>query len=309
MANVRILLATYNGSKYIREMIDSIIRQDYTDWELILSDDGSTDMTFQILETYAKSMPEKIVHYRSGVRFGNAQDHFLHLLKVFCDAPYIMFCDQDDVWHCDKITKTLSKMKEIEIDNYPSMVHTDLCVVDENLSVIDPSFMHYSKLSGSRLRTRQLLPHNVVTGCTMMINRALAKKAAEKIPCDGVYMHDWWLALLASTCGSTGFLPESTIEYRQHGKNSVGAKNVRSLKHIVNQLLTGQMNQNMKATFDHAEAFYTCFKDSIPSEKLNLIATYVNLGHKNAVVRRFGYIRHGFWKAGFLRNISQILIG
>ena len=121
MSTVLILLAAYNGQKYIGEMVDSIICQDYTDWHLILSDDSSSDSTFSILEDYANKYPEKITHYKSGKKFGNAQDHFMHLLSLHNDAPYIMFCDQDDVWHKDKISKTLAKMKEIEIEETPAL--------------------------------------------------------------------------------------------------------------------------------------------------------------------------------------------
>ena len=88
MSTVRILLATYNGEKYIGEMIDSILAQDNRDWSLVLSDDQSRDGTAAILDAYAKEYPDRIRHYRSGLHFGNAQDHFLHLLEQFPDAKH-----------------------------------------------------------------------------------------------------------------------------------------------------------------------------------------------------------------------------
>ena len=225
---VYILLAAYNGCAYIREQIDSLLLQDHTAIKIILSDDGSSDDTLKILNEYAQKYPEKILHYRSGVRFGCAQKHFMHLLGVFQDAPYLMFCDQDDVWHTDKVRKTLAKMQKLENgEMVPTMVHTDLRVVDGDLKEISPSFWKHSNLDGSRLALNQLLVQNVVTGCTMMINRPLAQLACRSVP-QKVLMHDWWLALLASACGRTGFLTEQTIDYRQHGNNSVGAKDVRS---------------------------------------------------------------------------------
>ena len=99
---VEILLASYNGEAYIREQIDSILAQSDKRWHLTVSDDGSTDGTAKIIDEYVARYPERIVRYRSGIRFGNARDHFFHLMKM-CDAPYMFFCDQDDVWYPQKI--------------------------------------------------------------------------------------------------------------------------------------------------------------------------------------------------------------
>ena len=98
--SVEILLAAYNGSKYIREQMDSILNQTDTRWHLTVSDDGSTDGTLSILDAYAAQFPEKISVYRSGIRFGNARDHFFHLMRR-CTAPYILFSDEDDMWRPD----------------------------------------------------------------------------------------------------------------------------------------------------------------------------------------------------------------
>lgn len=305
-----ILLATYNGSKYIGEMIESIVSQDYQDWHLIVSDDQSTDNTREILDAYVEKFADKMTHYRSGCRFGNAQNHFMHLLSEFHDAPYIMFADQDDVWHPDKIRKTYQKMKETENDSaFAVMVHTDLRVVDQELNCIHPSFMRMSDISGTRVQTKQLLLQNVVTGCTMMLNRKAAEIAIQYQTDEKIAMHDWWIALLCSVCGKIGYLNEATIDYRQHGTNSVGAKNVRSIKHICNQLKTRQFTRNMEGTYANAAMFLQCFAPLIPRNKKKMIARYADLANKNGFVRRLSYIRYGFWKAGFLRKIGQIIFG
>lgn len=309
MNSVRILLATYNGSKYIGAMIDSILAQDYTDWQLILSDDGSKDETPEILEGYAKKYPDRISHYRSGMRFGNAQDHFMHLLKVFGDAPYIMFCDQDDVWHPNKISKTMDKMEQIEVPGKPAMVHTDLRVVDGQLNVMDPSFMHFSKLQGDRLELNHLLVQNVVTGCTMMINRALAELAVSRIPEEGILMHDWWLALLAAAVGTTGYVQEATIDYRQHGNNVVGAKNSRSLSYIFGKLKNNGIGAAMQHTYHQADVFCETFGDMmLPSDKA-LVATYGKLKNAGYFARRSAFVKHGFYKIGASRVIAQMIWG
>lgn len=309
MADVLILLATYNGSKYICEMIDSIILQDYQDWHLILSDDGSTDTTVQILEKYAKKMPERITHYQSGMRFGNAQNHFMHLLKTFHDSSYIMFCDQDDVWHTDKISKTMVKMKQIELSGKPAMVHTDLRVVDGQLNLIDPSFMHFSKLRGDRLGLNHLLVQNVVTGCTMMINRELAELAVSRIPDQGIMMHDWWIALLASAVGSVGYVDDATIDYRQHGNNVVGAKNTRSLSYIMNKLKNNEIARVMDKSYRQAEKFDECYADLLSAEKRDIVLQYSDLKNKNFVIRRYVFVKYRYFKIGMSRVVAQMIWG
>ena len=306
---VRILLATYNGSKYIQEMINSILAQDYTNWQMILSDDGSKDETAEILEGYAQKYPDQIIHYRSGMRFGNAQNHFMHLIKVFGDAPYIMFCDQDDVWHSDKISKTMEKMEQIEISGKPAMVHTDLRVVDGQLNLMDPSFMHFSKLRGDQLKLNRLLVQNVVTGCTMMINRALVELAVSRIPEEGILMHDWWLALLASAVGTTGYVEEATIDYRQHGNNVVGAKNIRSFSYMKNKLKDTEIALAMKKTYQQAEKFAECFADVLSEENRELVTRYSKLKEKNFVARRGTFIRYGYLKIGAARVLAQMIWG
>lgn len=309
MDRITVLLATYNGSKFVRQMIDSVLAQDYADFHLVLSDDGSKDDTPEILEAYACQYPDKITHYRSGMRFGNAQNHFMHLLQQFHDAPYIMFCDQDDYWHPDKMRKTLAKMKEIEKDSLPAMVHTDLQVVDGELKQMDPSFMHFSKLKGDRLALNQLLVQNVVTGCTMMLNRALAELACNRMPEGKILMHDWWLALIAAAMGTTGYLNEATIDYRQHGNNVVGAKNTRSASYILNKIKNDGVKSAMVQTYEQAKIFETCFGSMLSGEARKKVHTYAAMTDKNWFSRRIQFMKHGFLKCGVQRIVAQFIWG
>ena len=309
MCQVTVLLATYNGSKYIRQMIDSVLAQDYRDLRIILSDDGSKDETPTILAEYAERFPDRVVHYRSGLCFGNAQGHFMHLLKKFHDAPYIMFCDQDDVWHPDKVTKTLRKMKEIEKPGIAALVHTDLRVVDGGLGEMDSSFMHYSKLRGDRLQLNKLLVQNVVTGCTMLINKALADLACSHMPESKILMHDWWLALIAAAMGTTGYLDEATIDYRQHGNNVVGAKNTRSFSYILGKLKNASVKNAMLQTYAQAKAFNDCFGLLLSEENRQLVELYAAGADKNGLARRMVFLKYGFLKYGLHRIAAQLIWG
>ena len=310
MPTVLILLAAYNGSAYLRRQIDSILTQDYSRWHLILSDDRSSDDTLDILTHYANSMPDKITLYRSGRHFGNAQDHFLHLMTKFQDADYLMFCDQDDVWHPDKIRITLEKMRALETDpSIPTLVHTDLRVVDQSLRELDPSFLHYSGLDGNCLSLNRLLIQNVVTGCTAMINASLARTVCESLPKQNIIMHDWFLAVLAAASGKIGFLNDASVDYRQHGQNTVGAKNSRSLSYLRSRLSQRIIRASIFSGARQAEAILSSYGRYIPEGNREILRAFASLPQKSYFVRRYIYLKYGFFKHGLARCVALFLFG
>lgn len=282
---ILILLAAYKGGRFIRPMVDSILAQDVGGWRLILSDDGED--TAPILQEYADKYPDKITHYRSGRRFGSAQKHFMHLLEQFGgQADYIMFSDQDDVWHPDKVRLTLRLMEQAETDPaLPVLVHTDLRVVDGQLHEMDPSFQHYSGLDGHRLALEQLLVQNVVTGCTMMINRSLARLACRPVGEGDMLMHDWWLALIAAAMGRAVFLDRATIDYRQHGGNVVGAKDPRSAGYVLQKLKGGAVRRSLVDTARQAGAFLSCYRQELTPDQQALLADYAAAPEKGKLAR------------------------
>jgi len=310
MYQVQILLATYNGEKYIAQMLDSILAQRFTDWHLIVSDDMSKDSTADILQEYALKYPQRITFYRSGMRFGNAQNHFMHLLEKFHDAAYIMFCDQDDVWHTDKIEKTVKKMREVENgDDVATLVHTDLRVVDANMQCMDPSFLHFSKLNGNRMKLNHLLVQNVATGCTMMLNHALVDLVLDHKPEGKILMHDWWIALTAAALGKIGFLDEATMDYRQHGNNVVGAKNTRDLSYILKKIQNDGVKRAMQETYKQARVFEETFSDMLCEENRVMVHTYASLAECGFLRRRMIFAKYRFWKNGIQRIAAQIIWG
>lgn len=226
--SLQILLATYKGGRFLREQLDSLFRQTYADWQILARDDGSPDDTVAILREYAAKHPGRLALIEDGETRLGACRNFGRLLEQ-SSAPYVMFCDQDDVWKEDKIEKTLGLLRNAE-SRYPGKavaVHTDLTVVDTELNVIAESFWSYEKLSPAWAdRLPSLAVQNVLTGCTMAIN-AQARKLCLPVPPEAV-MHDWWIALKVCQAGVIEALPEQTILYRQHNLNDVGAKQVDS---------------------------------------------------------------------------------
>ena len=233
-----ILMATYNGGQYVRAQLDSILAQRSDRWHLTVSDDGSTDGTQEILDEYAARYPDRITRHDSGQRFGQACAHFLHLMSQ-CDAPFMLFCDQDDVWRSEKVGKLLDALERTEAElgqDTPILVFSDLTPVNERLEPLAESMMAYQNQRTDAFDYRALLMQNVVTGGAMGINRALARLASRAGTAAEIVMHDWWAAIVAARFGRIVYIPEPLSLYRQHGDNSVGAQNVRSAGYIVRRL-------------------------------------------------------------------------
>ena len=227
--NIDILLATYNGQAYLREQIDSILAQSNQDWRLIIRDDGSSDNTVSIVEKYAAEYPDKIKLITDSDGNLGASLNFGKLLE-YADTEYIMFSDQDDVWLPNKIELTLNAMKAAEriYPDKPLLIHTDLQVMDSELNTIAKSMWSYQKLfpeAGDDLS--RIMAQNVVTGCTVMINKR-ARAVSIPVP-DEAVMYDWWLALNVCRHGKIIYVSIPSILYRQHSGNQVGAQKVRKI--------------------------------------------------------------------------------
>ncbi len=232
---VDILLATYNGEKYLDDLMRSLLDQSYTRWQLLIRDDGSTDGTLRMIRSYMERYPGKISLLEDGKAHLGSTMSFAALLENSRN-DYIMLCDQDDVWFRDKIWITLETMRmlEPEYNNIPLLVFTDLIEVDEKLNIISGSFIRSQKLFPSVVSDPvKLSALNVVAGCTAMINR----KALEYIlPVKSEYViHDQWMSVIIAHYGRIRFLPVPTIYYRQHKSNVLGSKDV-GFRYFFNKL-------------------------------------------------------------------------
>ena len=217
---IAILLATYNGAKYIREQLDSLFQQSCDDFHLYIRDDGSKDDTLKIVEEYRQKFSDRITVLEDSQKHKGAAKSFMTLLQE-ADSDYYMFCDQDDIWLPTKVEKTLARMKEIE-GTAPVLVATDLKVVDEQLSPIKDSFNADLKIDVFRKHPELICVRHVVTGCTMMFNRAAKEASLPMSP--RATMHDEWVALSVHFKGGIiSILDETTILYRQHTSNTLGA--------------------------------------------------------------------------------------
>lgn len=222
---VQILLASYNGARYIAQQIDSILRQTYPGCILTIRDDGSTDETPEIIRHYVNKYPDRLRFLEDERTKGGASMNFGRLLEKV-EGDYYMLCDQDDVWMEDKVSRSLEALRRLERAwgrDIPLLVFSDLTITDEHLRILHPSFWKLRKLDPSMaVSYEQLIANNVVTGCTTLFNRA-ARDAALPIPYRR-FLHDQWIAFHVAYYGKLDYIQEPTLYYRQHGRNEMGAR-------------------------------------------------------------------------------------
>lgn len=301
---IDILMATYNGERYVAEQIESIQRQTYKNWRLLISDDCSSDRTLDIVDRYAKC--DSRIHVVSkDVKYGGAKDNFFALMGL-SDASYCMFCDQDDVWLSDKINKTLKLMRELECKapDGINLVFTDMKVVDADLNVINDSFERFSSIDPWRTKFPQVVAQSLGAGCTMMINAATRKLALQIEGLDNVIMHDWWLSLVAAAFGHIGYLDESTSLYRQHSSNEVGALEYSPMKRASH---FDQMKESVSATVLQARAFSLCYGSLLSIDQQKTIDEFIAAGNTRGLFSALHLINSGCWKKG-LRKVGQVLV-
>lgn len=222
MAKVDIILATYNGEKYLEEQINSILSQTYADFQLIISDDCSTDDTVKIIK---KIKDKRIKLYNQKENLGFNKN--FEFLCSKATSEYVMIADQDDVWMKDKVAKMLKKIEEEEA----ALVYCDMKVVDANLNSIYSSFHEHTKKSKQcqKYNDFELLKiENVISGSSVIAKLEVVKKAMPFI-CNKAIIYDYWLSLIASQYGRICYLDETLQLYRQHESNSVGAGNNKKI--------------------------------------------------------------------------------
>jgi len=304
-------MATYNGEKYLSEQIESVLRQSYRNWVLFVRDDGSDDDTVEILRDYHSKYPEKIILVENdGLVCNCAKKNFAAVLKWAAesyDFSYFMFCDQDDVWLEDKIRSSLAKLKSSEKKEMkPYLLHTDLKVVDRELNILGESFFAYRALDCRVRDVKHLLVQNNATGCTMLWNKAFNHLL--DLSDDDVAMHDWWMSITASLKGEILCLRKSTILYRQHGGNVVGATNVNSLSFIIKRLLgAARVKETFRLSFDQAEAILRKYGSQLTTQQLSAVKGYVELRDQNKIKRIAGVLKKGYLKQGIVQIIGELI--
>jgi glycosyltransferase involved in cell wall biosynthesis len=313
---VEIVLAVYNGARYLPALLDSIQAQTHSDWRLWVRDDGSSDDSVAIIRARAAA-DGRVAVLHSGGPPGGATRAFAWLLdRLPGDAGYVMCADQDDVWLPYKVERTLRAMLDAEAGQTrrPVLVHTDLAVVDERLEPIHRSFWEFSQLPPEPVTLRRYVVRNSVTGAALMVNRALVDLACP-IPRDAMF-HDWWLALVGAAFGRVVAVREPTILYRQHGKNAVGAYDRRiTLRAVARSIATHRegtrwFREKLAETARQAAAFLDRYGPALSEADRVFLREFAALPEQPLLRRKRGLLRlRTLPDQGLLRNAVILLRG
>lgn len=214
---ISIAMATYNGEKYLREQLDSILAQTVQDFELVVCDDCSTDSTVRILEEYVeKDARIKIFCNEQNLGFVKNFEKAISL----CQGEYIALSDQDDVWLPEHLQVLLENIGEKDLCG------ADAMLVDKELNPIGTTLFntsHFDVLPSEKQNWLFFLLHNnIFQGAAILFKKALTEKALPFPP--GIKFHDWWLALIACANGGVAYTKTCVLNYRQHGNNEIGGE-------------------------------------------------------------------------------------
>ncbi len=218
--NIIIIMSTYNGERFIKQQLESLLNQTHPS-DILIRDDGSNDDTLSIVKDYVER--HVCIHlYKDNLgHIGLRESYFILLKESLKFSPdFICYADQDDIWFNDKTEKLLHTFTEKK----PALVFSDVEVVDENLNLIYPSLSKLQQLDNhTEITLKKLLFYCPALGCTIMLNKPLAKLITSMPKLGKSLNHDKWALVLASIVGKIIYLPEPTLKYRQHSANTVGA--------------------------------------------------------------------------------------
>lgn len=218
---VDILLTTYNTKiEYLRKQIDSILNQTYTNFTLIISDDCSPNEEVRIVLKEYEKKDDRIKLYFQEKNLGYTKNFEFVLTKS--TAEYIAFSDHDDIWYPNKIEESLKMLKEKNVD----LVYCDTKQIDENGNILHESYLSYKnmpKVKGKNF----ILPfaRHIAIGCSQMITKEVKEKMLPFT--EKTIAHDWHSTYIASNLNGIYFIEKPLFEYRIHGNNVFGGRNLK----------------------------------------------------------------------------------
>jgi rhamnosyltransferase len=268
---IDIVLATFNGEKFLEPQLFSLMSQTYKDWRCIIHDDGSSDGTLKILKKFCQ-MDSRFKLIDDGIVLKDAAKNFLHALS-FSDSDFVCFCDQDDVWLDSKLEKLNSAILQKD-NSFPQVVFSNSYLYRCSDSLI------FGKATLAFPETvEDLLYLNCgIQGSAGIFN----KKAADilKIGLEKMCMHDFYLTLAGITLGEVSYLHENLMLYRQHEKNVTGSAS-GNLKSKYKTFFKSKIPLVSRRHLESLESFYSVWNKNISEKDRKLIEKFIDSASKN----------------------------
>jgi glycosyltransferase involved in cell wall biosynthesis len=244
--HVAILLSTYNGEDFLSEQLDSLIQQTHTNWSIYASDDGSSDATLNILQSYRERIGVDRMYILKGPQHGFAANFLSMLRREEIQATYFAFCDQDDIWVPQRLEAGVRWMEKLPVER-PLLYCSSTSLIDAQGTSIGAS-----PLFGKPPCFKNALVQSIGGGNTMLLNEAARDLLKQTLIDTPIISHDWWAYILVSGCGgAVAYNKEPTVHYRQHGKNIIGSNSERNRLLRFRRMLHGTFREwndaNLKA--------------------------------------------------------------
>lgn len=269
MATIAVLMSTYNGEKYLREQLDSVLSQTGVQITVVVRDDGSNDETLDILHQYA-SIHKNIIILQGANCGAELSFHNLCLYaKDNIEADYYAFCDQDDVWQPEKLKIAFDYLKSCEYSK-PNLYFSNLRMVDENLNPLRDLFAEGEVVISKQMALLQIFTY----GCTCVFNRTALDYYCKPTLTKDI-QHDNWIYVLSMFLGNVYYDINSYILYRQHGSNLSGEKvtGVKLAFRRVRRAIKGKWGHDFEL---YSTTLLNTFSKQLSSEDLIYIKRIAN---------------------------------
>lgn len=284
--DVSVVMATYNGARFLEEQLQSILSQTLKPAEIIVCDDQSTDGTRAILENYREKGLLK--YFINPERLG-VVDNFKRAVSLTAPGNYISLSDQDDIWLPQKLELSVKMLYEIEENNQPCLVYSDLTLVDTVGKIINSSFRNELGQDGYTHELKTLLFGNFVNGCTVVMNDVV-KDYFECVPSNYRLNHDYWIALSAFTFGKAKCIKTPLLRYRKHSDNTTEVSTFTKQKRLIRlwQEINTALKEDrfLREELFCVQQFYQTFKLSMNRQQLQIFESFLQLQDKSYLRRK-----------------------
>lgn len=281
---IDIILATYNGEKFIEQQLLSLVAQTYKDWRCIIHDDGSTDSTLEIVRKFC-ALDSRFTVLEDSVQLKSPAKNFLYTLK-YSTSDFICFCDQDDVWLDTKLEKLLCAIEKKD-NLIPQVIFSNAYLWKSDTNEI------YGKAT---LAFPQNIESLLFLNCGIQGAAGIFNKKMKDIllvPLENLVMHDWYLTIAGCTFGKIDYLYENLMLYRQHGNNVTGIA-AGSFKTKIKTFFKNSTPLIDKKHFESLVSFYEVWKESLSKKDSKFIEEFIASVSKSGI-KRFFMILKGKW--------------
>ncbi len=291
---ISVVMATYNGEKYLEQQIRSILNQTLKPDEFIVCDDNSTDGTINVLEKYRQLSQLNYVVNTSRLGVIN---NFVKAVSLAATGNYISLADQDDEWLPDKLEKSALLLKKIDDASItPCMVYSDLMLVDRDEKLLNISFWNeVGQQEKYQHNLQTLLFGQFVNGCTTLLNPAL-RQMFKNIPNKVRFHHDDWIAVAAFAFGKAASIKEPLVKYRKHDNNvtikanSKPRNRYRTLKEQLFKVMRGK-DDFLSIRFELARLFYDQYCLVMTAEVKQCFEKFMELEGQSYFTKKLAFRR------------------